>query len=313
MNVYSKVKNKIKSYTKLIRPIGWAPFYFALLFGLIDSGFSPLSNVYLAILIYGPLLAGGIYVLNFYSDIKVDRTSKVTKDIKMSEQPFVTGEVSRKEGLILAIILIVLGLFLSYIINIQFFIVSVIFVFVGVIYSFPPRLKQIPFADVFANSFASTLCYIAGWVIFKDFFEISVYPVLWIFFSIASTYLLTVIIDIDEDRQSGIKTTAVFLGVKKTTQLSFWLYIISIIFFIIILIKQTSLAYILLVPLMIKSPNAFCKLLKDNSQVYIMGKKAVIKSIIGIFVLLFIYSFLSIMDLNDRILLEELIRILWMH
>ena len=178
MNIYSRVKNKLISYLKLIRPIGWAPFYFALLFGLIDSGFSPLSDVYLALLIYGPLLTGGIYVLNFYSDIKVDKKSKVTKYIKMSEQPFVTGEVSHKEWLILAIILIALGLFLYYAINIQFFIISVISVFIGIIYSFPPRLKQIPFADIFANSLAGSLCYIAGWVIFKDFFEISVYPVL---------------------------------------------------------------------------------------------------------------------------------------
>jgi len=310
MNVCPKAKNKIASYLKLTRPIGWAPFYFALLFGLIDSGFSSLSNVYLALLIYGPLLAGGIYVLNFYSDIEVDKISKVTKDIEMSKQPFVTGKVSRKEGLILAAILIASGLFLSYLINIQFFIISIIFVFIGIIYSFPPRLKQIPFADVFANSFAGSLCYIAGWVIFKNFFEISVYPIFWIFFLIASTYLLTVIIDIDEDRQSGIKTTAVFLGVKKTVQFSFWLHLTSIILFIIILIKQLNLAYILLMPLMIKSPYAFYKLYKDNSRVYNVGKKSVLKSIVGIFILLFIYSFLSIIGLDDKILLEELMKVL---
>ena len=113
-------------------------------------------------------------MLNFYSDIEVDKISKVTKDIKMSEQPFVTGEVSHKEGLTLAVVLITLGLFLSYTINIQFFIISIIFVFIGIVYSFPPRLKQIPFADVFANSFAGSICYMAGWVIFKDFFEISI-------------------------------------------------------------------------------------------------------------------------------------------
>jgi len=310
--MFSKTKLKLISYLKLIRPIGWAPFYFALLFGLIDSGFSSLGGVYLTLLIYGPLLAGGIYTLNFYSDIEVDKISKVTKDIEMSKQPFVTGKVSRKEGLILAAILIALGLFLSYLINIQLFIISIIFVFIGIIYSFPPRLKQIPFADVFANSFAGSLCYMAGWVIFKDFFEISVYPILWIFFLIASTYLLTVVINIDEDRQSRIKTTAVFLGIKKTLQLSFWLHIISIVFFIIILIKQLTLAYLLLIPLIIKSPSAFYKLLRDNSRVYITGKKAVLKSIIGIFILLFIYLSFSIAGISDKIFLEELIKIIWL-
>lgn len=313
MNVFRKIKLKTKSYLKLIRPIGWAPFYFALLFGLIDSGFSSLNSVYLAFLIYGPLLLGGIYILNFYSDIEVDKISKVTKDIKMSKQPFVTGEVSRQEGLVFAIVLIFLGLFLSSAINLQFFIVSAISIFIGIIYSFPPRLKQIPLADVLANSLTVSLCYVAGWVIFKDFFEISIYPLLWIFFLIASTYLLTVIMDINEDRQLGIRTTAVFLGVKKTMQLSFWLYLISIIFFIIILIKQINLAYLLLIPLIIKSPYTFYKLHKDNSQVYNVGKKSVLKSIIGILVLLFVYSFLSIIGLDDKILLEELTRVLWMR
>lgn len=307
----SIIKLKLISYLKLTRPIGWAPFYFALLFGLIDSGFSSLSGVYLTFLIYGPLLTGGIYALNFYSDIEVDKISKVTKDIEMSKQPFVTGEVSHREGLILAVILITLGLFLSYLINTQFFIIGVISVFIGIIYSFPPRLKQIPFADVFANSFAGSLCYIAGWTVFKNFFEISIYPALWIFFLIASTYLLTVIIDIDEDKRSKIKTTAVFLEVKKATRFSFWLHSISIILFIVILIKQLSLAYLLLIPLMIKSPIVFYKLLKDNSQVYVIGKKAVLKSIVGIFVLLFVYSFLSIIGINDKIPLEELTKLLW--
>ena len=74
-----------------------------------------------------------------------------------------------------------------------------------------------------------------------------------------------------------------------------------------------NLAYILLIPLMIKSPYAFYKLCGDNSKVYNVGKKSVLKSIVGIFVLLFIYSFFSIININDKILLEELIRILWTH
>lgn len=313
MNTFFKIKRKIISYIKLVRPVGWAPFYFPLLFGLIDSGFLSLSSVYLAFLIYGPLLLGGIYILNFYSDIKVDKVSKVVKDIEMSKQPFVSKEVSCREGVVLASILIILGLFLSFMINAQFFVISVISVFVGIVYSFPPRLKQIPLADIFANSFAGALCYIAGWVVFEDFFEISVYPIFWIFFLIASTYLLTVIMDINEDKQLGLKTTAVFLGAKKTIQFGFWLYIISILFFIVVLTNQVSLAYIILMPLMIKSPYAFYKLYKDNSQVYSFVKKSVSRSILGIFVILFVYSVFSIAGLNDKMFLEELAKILWIH
>ena len=310
MDIFSKIKIKLISYLKLIRPVGWAPFYFALLFGLIDSGFVFLDDIFLAFLIYGPLLSGGIYVLNFYSDIEADRASKVIKDIKMSEQPFATGEVSRREGLIFAFVLIFLGLLLSRAINAQFFIISAVCVFFGIIYSFPPRLKQIPFTDVFTNSFVCGLCYLAGWTVFKDLFEMPIYPFFWIFFLIASTYLLTVIMDIEEDRKMKIKTTAVFLGAKKTAALSFWLQVISIVFFVVALLKQQSLAYFLLAPLIIKGPRSFYKLSKDNSRVCDVGKKSVKKSIAGIFILLFIYSVFSIMDINDKIFAEKLTKIL---
>lgn len=313
MNVFSKIKRKTVLYIKLIRPIGWAPFYFPLLFGLIDSGFLSLGSVYLALLIYGPLLTGGIYVLNFYSDIEVDRISNVVKDIEMSKQPFVSGEVSRKEGLFLAAILIIMGLFLSYAIGAQVFIIGVVFTFIGIVYSFPPRLKQIPFADVFANSFAGCLCYVVGWIIFKDFVEMSIYPLLWIFFLIASTYLLTVIMDVKEDKQSGLRTTAVFLGVKKTVQFSFWLCIVSVIFFIVTLINQANLAYVFLTPLIIKGPFSFYKLSKDNSQVCRVGKKLILKSIIGISILVFIYSLFSIIGFDDRTFLEKLLKDLWIY
>ncbi len=305
----SELKYKIGLYITLTRPMGWAPFYFPLLLGLIDSGFSTLIKVYLTLLIYGPLLTGGIYVLNFYSDIEADRTSKVTKDLEMSKQPFVTGEVSRREGLLLAITLIIFGLILSLLINIQVFIISLISVFLGIIYSFPPRLKQVPLADILVNSLVGGLCYMAGWSVFKDIYEISIYPILWLIFLISATYLLTVIIDIDADKQAGLRTTAVFLGSKRAVRVSFWLYIFSIILFIIVLKNQINLAYIILIPLLIKSPYTYYKLYKNPLQVYDVGRRATLKSVKGVLILLLIYSTFSLVGIDDKTILLELIRI----
>lgn len=305
--MFSELKHKIGSYITLTRPLGWAPFYFPLLLGLIDSGFSSLTKVYLTLLIYGPLLAGGIYVLNFYSDIEADRASKVIKDIEMSKQPFVSGKVSRREGLILAAVLITLGLILSLFINIYVFIIGVISIFLGIIYSFPPRLKQVPLADIFVNSSVAGLCYMAGWSVFKDIFEISMYPILWLITLISATYLLTVIIDIDADNQAGLRTTAVFLGAKKAIQISFWLYMLSIILFIIVLKNQINLAYIILIPLLIKSPYTYYKLYRDPSQVYSVGKRATLKSVKGVLILLFIYSVFALVGIDDKAILAKLI------
>lgn len=305
--------SKIKACLTLIRPIGWAPFYFPFLLGLIDAGFLSLAKVYLALFIYGPLLAGGIYVLNFYSDIDVDRISKVAKDVEMPKQPFVSGEVSKKEGLILAFILLASGLFLSSLINASVLFVSLLCVFLGVIYSFPPRLKQIPFADIITNSSVGVFCYAAGWLVFRDISGISIYPILWLLFLISSTYLLTVIIDIDGDREAGLKTTAVFLGTNDSVKVSVCLYAISLLFFIIVLVKQINLAYALLAILMLKSPYTFGRLYKDPSLVYKVGKGATVKSIIGFFALLLIYSVIALIGIDDKIVLDEIAKKIWIR
>lgn len=74
---------------------------FPILIGLIDAGFDSLSLVYLTLLAYYPFILGGVYSLNFYSDKEADSESDKEKDVKMSNQPFATGEVGKKEGMTL--------------------------------------------------------------------------------------------------------------------------------------------------------------------------------------------------------------------
>ena len=89
-----------------LRPIGWIPFLFSLVLGLADAGFVSLREVALSLIIFGPLLSGGIYVVNFYSDIEIDRRSSVVKDLPMWEQPFATGALGAKRALIMAALLL---------------------------------------------------------------------------------------------------------------------------------------------------------------------------------------------------------------
>jgi len=45
----------LKAYIKALRPIGWIPFWFSLLLGMIDGGFHSLPNVAVGLVIFGPL------------------------------------------------------------------------------------------------------------------------------------------------------------------------------------------------------------------------------------------------------------------
>jgi len=306
-----EMKEKIKAYVTLIRPMGWGPFWFSLLFGLIDSGFSSLDLVYLSMLIYGPLLLGGIYVLNFYSDIEADKLSDVTKDVAMAKQPFVTGKVKPTEGLILAALLLGSGLFLSLMINLQVFLLSLFLVFIGIIYSFPPRLKDMPFGDIAANAISGGLiCYAAGWCAFNDISNIPIYPILWLVSLIAAAYLLTVIIDIEADRRAGLRTTAVVLGVKNSIRLSFLTCIPSLIFYVLILLTQIKIAYLLILPLLIQSPLGFYKAYRKPSRIYRLAKLAIISSLISIIALLLFYSIISILGISDISIIKWLWQLL---
>lgn len=302
----SIIKRKVMAYLTLIRPVGWAPFFFSAVFGVADAGFNSIQSVYWLLLILGPLTLGGIYTLNFYSDREVDRVSNVVKDVVMSKQPFVTGKVKPLEGLLFATALLSTGLVFAWLTDIEVFVLVVILIVIGIIYSFPPRLKAVPFGDVLANSMgAGFIPYAMGWSLFKDVLSMSFLPPLWLTLLIASTYLLTVIIDMESDRKAGLNTTAVCLGVGGTIRLSFAIYLFSLLAYATVLIEKPSLAYLLLLPFLARSPYAYYKLYKNPNQVYHVAKRAVQCSVIGVILILSVYSLLNLLGISVDIISRE--------
>lgn len=264
----------------------------------MDTEISNLGLFYFSIIVCGPLLLGAIYTLNFYSDIKVDRISTIKKDVIMSKQPFATGKVKPLEGILFAGVLIGLGLMASWIINFCVFLLAVVGVIIGIIYSFPPRLKDLPFGDIIANSVsAGFICYAMGWCTLKGFSEVPILRAAWFMCLIASTYLLTVIIDFDSDKKAGLRTTTTFLGVEKSIKLSFSIYIASLIFYILILLNSPPFHYFLLIPFLIKSSHGYCKVYRDPSleKVYRLGEKAVKACVVVLLLLMILYPFLSLL------------------
>jgi len=290
---------KLSSYAVLMRPVGWVPFLFPLVFGLIDSGtFSlNLGLAYLLVVIYGPLLLGSIYILNFYSDIEVDRITTIKKDVMMSKQPFVTGKIRPSEGLLFATLLLVSGLVLSFMINLQVFLLSLASAIVGILYSLPPRLKDLPFLDIVTNSFsAGFICYTSGWCASRSLVTIPVLPIAWLTSLIASTYLLTVIIDYEPDKKTGLRTTATILGVRRSAALSAIIYCISMISYASVATSDAKLHYLLPLPFLLLSPYGYYKVLKAPTpeKAYKLGKLAVEACVVVLLLLLLISPILLI-------------------
>ena len=292
----------MKAYIKALRPIGWIPFWFSLLLGMIDGGFHSLPIVAIGLTIFGPLLLGGIYMINFYSDIEADRKTSVTKDLKMADQPFASGQISPRAGLLTAVVLLATAFLSASFVNIPFLIASIYVGFVLSIYSLPPRLKEIPFADIFANSTTAGLAsYAAGWFIFQDPTRIPVYPPIWLTLLIAATYLLTVIIDYEDDQKSGLTTTATKLGTRKAAILSTATYYASFLFYLLTLTTQwQTLAYWILMPPLLTGAAFYLRLYKHPNRVYPLAKMAVKSAATGLLALILLYTALTITGISDR-------------
>lgn len=306
------VLSKIPAYIKAMRPIGWIPFWFSLVLGMIDGGFSNLSRVAVGFLIYGPLLLGGIYMINFYSDARFDQMSSVAKDIKMSAQPFATGEIKPASGLLVACCLQILGVVLSAYINLQLLFVSIYTAIVLTIYSIPPRLKEKPFGDIFANATtAGAASYVAGWSLFQDLRLVSPISMIWVTLLVAATYLLTVTIDIEDDRKVGITTTGTYLGQKMTVKVSTAIYFLSLLFYFVALIMHwTTLAYWILLPPLLKSISTYVKLYRDPSRVAHVAVRAVQSATLGGLAVLSLYVFLAITHTDEAMIVIRIIELL---
>ncbi len=161
---------------KLLRIKDWAKNLF-LFIPLFFSG-ELFNNTRIPSLIIGffafSFVASSIYIINDYRDIEADRTqpAKLTR-------PLASGKISKKNALIICIVLLILGFFLSYLANLRLkftFVLSIYF-FLNLAYSFV--LKTIPILDIFIVAAGFVLRIKAGSVI--TFIQVSEWLIIMVF------------------------------------------------------------------------------------------------------------------------------------
>lgn len=108
------------------------------------------------------LIASANYVINEWIDAKFDRFHPIKKN-----RPSVTKDLNPKIIYTEYVILAVVGLAISWQINISFFYAEVLLLIMGILYNVEPiRTKDKPYIDVLSESINNPIRFALGWFIF---------------------------------------------------------------------------------------------------------------------------------------------------
>ena len=211
-------KVSIRKYLKVIRITAWpvSLFPFAVGFGAGATDETSSIDTLLGFLAVFSFFSFA-YALNLYSDRDVDMYHDGwQKDVDLSQQPLLTGEISLRECIILCLITAVMSVVFSLLVN---YLVAALMlascIVGGILYSHPAiRLKAKPVTDILSMSCLSVMLFISGYFVARG--EVPTWQML-LFFAIitAIVYITTVVSDYKYDLRAGIKTSAVVFGQRN--------------------------------------------------------------------------------------------------
>ena len=158
--------------------------------------------------------------LNFYADVESDRlhNDMYKGDLHMSDQPFATGEMGKRETVLLFLLTGLGCVGFSLLVNIQFTIFMVASVLVlGVLYSHPWfRFKNRPILDIVTNAAGAVILLIAGWKAVNPATWPPAWPLVFGFLFSATLYMPSMANDVPFDEAAGFRTSGVVFGAKRT-------------------------------------------------------------------------------------------------
>ncbi len=223
---------KIADYIMLLRPTLLGPVWIFIIVGyrlsyMVEGKIMPRivysPKFWIGFLSY-TLLMGGVYIINQIVDRKTDKINK--KLFLISE-----GIISLKEAYIELILLFLISfLLIFYLKDIPLIIVWILSLIMGITYSVPPfRMKGRFLWDLVWN----TLGYGLLNILFGAMLHNSISLRLFLFIipymcGISGIFIYTTLLDIEGDKEDGIKTTGMILGYKKGSLISLILLSIAL-------------------------------------------------------------------------------------
>lgn len=160
----------MKKYIKIARIDHWIKQFFimpGIVVGLFltDMSFKDIDWVKFILGFLGVCcIASANYVINEWLDAPYDKYHPTKKN-----RPVVVENMSFKYVLLEYFLFIVVGLLLSYEVNVLFLLTSAVLLIMGFFYNVKPfRTKDIPFIDVLSESINNMLRLLMGWFIITD-------------------------------------------------------------------------------------------------------------------------------------------------
>lgn len=286
-------------YIRLVRPVAWIVFLlpFSVGFGIGATKDTNPFHIIFALIAFVSGTSFG-FILNVLSDKDVDKFHDGrAKDMNLSNQPFVTGEISEKTALYIALILVIISIFFSWLVNYLFFTLFIIANIIGYIYSMPPtRFKTKPITDILCNALAAGVALIAGLSIGGT--NMNLLFIIGTFIVAAVFYIPTVVTDYDFDKRAGLKTSAVFFGPKKILMALYPLtFVILAIFTFVFLTTNFELKIISLIIIIYTLIFVIASNIKFKDGRLYAHANWILVPFILLSVGYFIYGFLKIADL----------------
>ncbi len=188
------------------------------------ASFTPLDLNLLLTLLFGTLLAGGIFILNQIHDIDTDKANG--KLFLLAE-----GHISQSEATKLYWTMTLISIVGAFVVNWQLGVLFVIGALIGFQYSYPRFKVRENAYKAFRNNLLGhgMLAFLFGWVVCHTFDLEGVLKSLPYVFAVGAVYLTTTLPDIEGDARVGKITYAVEWGIPRTIGNAAWMVVLALI------------------------------------------------------------------------------------
>ncbi len=200
---------KIKAYIDISRPANGVIAFASVLLGAFLSGGGPiLSILYVAAAAFLILSAGN--AINDRCDVEIDRINKPSR-------PIPSGRLSKREASLFSVICSLIGLSLSFLVNLTATFISLTVIILLFLYAV--KLKRTPLLGNAVVAVLTGLTFISGGVAVEKPFG-ALIPAIFAFLFTLGREVVKDIEDVEGDKSAGAKTAPVVWGTRTSAVIS---------------------------------------------------------------------------------------------
>ena len=226
---------KFKDTIEILRPINGLMGGLTVIIGILNTRIDvdPITlifNIIFGVLTYF-FISGSSMVINDYYDIEIDK-------INRPERPIPRGSITLNQAKIIWIVTILIGTILSILHSLLFkigYLVTIIVVFmafIGWLYAAWGKKSGFLGNIIVGISFSIGLIY--GAMLNNSIIPLYIYYFfLTSFFLLLSREVIKGCEDVEGDKNEGVRTLAIRIGIKKSTMVAMILAIVAIVFYIL--------------------------------------------------------------------------------